>query len=168
MSTQTECISSLIPRLWSLTPSVRQYRDGSRWGRVSAHMHSSGLASGISRSSLASAFLCTILPCWNLREDCSQTRNAVSQYTLELPVLSVNGCSFASQGTLDSFLETFLVITAGGMLLTSSKRSPWVLLLDILHSAYHRSRPDLTHSPCCPKWHQCLKWRSDLCLLAND
>lgn len=62
--------------------------DGSRRGRASAHMHSSGLASGISWSSLASAFLCTILPCWNLQEDCNQTKNAVSQYTLELPVLS--------------------------------------------------------------------------------
>lgn len=67
---------------WSLTPSVRQYRDGSRWGCASAHMHSSGLVSGRSRRSLASAFLHTILPCWNLWEDCSQTRNAVSQYTL--------------------------------------------------------------------------------------
>lgn len=58
---------------------------------------------------------------------------------------SVDGCSFDTQGMLNSFLETFLVVTAGGMLLTSSKRGPWVLLLDTLHSACHRSKPDLTH-----------------------
>lgn len=107
VSTQTE-------RSSSLTPSVRQYRDGSRRGCASAHMHSSGR----SRSSLASAFLHTILPCWNLWEDCSQTRNAVSQYTFELPVLS-RWLQFCLPGDARQFSGDIFIVTAGGMLLTS-------------------------------------------------
>lgn len=83
-----------------------------------------------------------------LVEICGKTAAEPGMLSLSTPLnyqCSVDGCSCASQETLDSFLETFLVVTAGGMLLTSSKRSPWVLLLDILHSACYRSKPDLTH-----------------------